>query len=429
MGVSNHMNEVLGLITEYSRPCGESEIIDDLFGLFRQAAVSGKIPVVLFCAGSSGAVLHGLLARHGIYPVCFCDNNPSRLGKTYCGLPIIAFDELKSHHRKSLILIASAAYQNLVRRQLLDNGFLAQRIITLNTDDEAPDAQIKRERILMLARNGAATTVLEKLRNDEDKIADAYDLLADEKSKALFVRRLALIASGYEYRMYKEFLKDFSEPVLQYGYDNLVRFTRPGSYFYFNNDVLRLEDNEVLVDGGAFSGDSVDEFVKACEKNKVRYKHIFCFEPDLSNYGKLLENTSKHRDVTCLRFGLWSHRTTLRFVSSSQTESYCARIHENGATAQVVPDMEIEAADIDGQLSGQDVTFIKMDIEGAELEAIRGGAAAIRGLSPKLALSVYHKTGDLYEIPVIIHQLNPTYKLYLRHFGNYFDDTLLLAST
>jgi len=422
------MNEILRLVTKHVQPCGESEIVNDLFGLFRQAAACGEIPVVLFCAGSSGAILHGMLTRHGIYPVCFCDNNPSRVGKTYCGVSIIAFDELKKRHPESLILIASAAYQNFVKKQLLDNGFLTERIITMDTGDPSPDAQIKRERILMLARNGDATKVLDELRNDENRIADAFSLLADEKSKALFVRRLALIASGYEYRMYRAFLEDFSEPVLQYGYDNPERFTKPGSYFYFNNDVLRLEDNEVLVDGGAFSGDSTDEFVRACEKNNVRYKHIVCFEPDLSNYGKLIENTSKYRDVTCFRFGLWSHGTTLRFVSSAQTENYCARIQEAGAAAQVMPDMEIETTGIDGQLSCRDVTFVKMDIEGAEMEAIKGGADTILSRSPKLALSVYHKTRDLYEIPLLVHQLNPSYRLYLRHFGNYFDDTLLLAT-
>jgi FkbM family methyltransferase len=346
----------------------------------------------------------------------------------YCGLPIIAFDEFKKRHRESLILIASAAYQNFVKKQLLDNGFPAERIVTLDTNDSSPDAQIKRERILMLARNGEASRVLDELRKDEDRIADVFNLLADEKSKALFVRRLALIASGYEGRMYRAFLEDFSEPVLQYGYDNPERLTKPGSYFYFNNDVLRLEDNEVLVDGGAFSGDSTDEFVRACKKNHVRYKHVVCFEPDLSNYGKLIENTSKYRDVTCLRFGLWSHRATLRFVSSAQTESYCARVQEASAEARVVPDMEIETADIDGQLPCRDATFIKMDIEGAEMEAIQGAADTIRSRSPKLALSVYHNTGDLYEIPLLVHQLNPGYKLYLRHFGNYFDDTVLCAA-
>jgi predicted transposase YdaD len=69
-----------------------------------------------------------------------------------------------------------------------------------------------------------------------------------------------------------------------------------------------------------------------------------------------------------------------------------------------------------------------MDIEGAEMEAIKGGADTILSRSPKLALSVYHKTRDLYEIPLLVHQLNPSYRLYLRHFGNYFDDTLLLAT-
>ncbi|MGC8490161.1 MAG: FkbM family methyltransferase [Syntrophobacteraceae bacterium] len=421
------MTRVLRLITELIEPFDESGIVDDLFGSLRDRAERGEIPVILFCAGSSGSIFYRLLIRQGIHPTCFCDNNPSRAGKKHCDIPILSFEELKNLHRDSLILIASAAYQNLVKSQLLAHGFNPDRIITLDTDDPSPDVQIRRERILMLARNGEPSGVLERLRNDEDKICAAFDLFADDKSRDLFVRRLALIASGYEHRAYKKYLEDFSEPVLRYGFDNPERFTVPGSYFYFNNDVLHIHDDEVLVDGGAFCGDSVEEFIRACKNNNVRYKHIFCYEPDPSNYRQLLENTSGYRDVTCFPLGLWSSKTELRFLSSERTESYCARIHDSGTAAQDIADLHIETANIDGQPAHENMTIFKLDIEGAEMEAIAGAAKTIRNSSPQLALSVYHNTSDLYNIPLFVHRLNPGYKLYLRHFGNYFDDTMLLT--
>ena len=421
------MNDVLTRITKHIQPCGESGIIDDILGSFRHAAASGEIPLVLFCAGSSGKILHSLLTRHGIQPLCFCDNNVSRGGEVLCGVPIISFDELKSCHRESLIVIASTAYQKFVERQLLENDFCANRIVCLDARDTSCDGMLKRERILMFARNGDPTAVQDELRRDESRIAEAYSLFVDEKSRELFIRRLALVASGYEYHSYRDFLKAFSEPVLQLGYGNPERFSAVGSYFYFNNDVLRLQDGEVLVDGGAYSGDSTDEFVRACEKNRVRYNCVYCFEPDLSNYRKLLEKTSRYRDVICYPYGLWSHRATLQFVSSDQTESYCARIMGAGTSAQATADIEIETDSIDGQLSGRKTTLIKLDIEGAEKEAIRGAEETIKNYSPNLVLSVYHNTSDLYEIPLLVHQLNPGYRMYLRHLGNYFDDTVLLA--
>lgn len=421
------MIDVLAEIKKHVRPCGESEIIDDILGPFRKLVESGELPLVLFCAGSSGAILHRLLTKQGIFPVCFCDNNAARTGAPLCGIPIISFADLKSNYRNSLILIASAAYQNFVKKQLLDNGFHAERILTLDTRDTSFDAQLRRERVLMYARNGEPTAVLDDLQRDEERIVAAYHLLADDKSRQLFIRRLALIASGYEYQAYQSYLREFSEPVLKFGYDNPERFRTGGSYFYFNNDVLMLQDDEVLVDGGAYSGDSAEEFMLACERNNVRYKHIYCFEPDAANYLQLVENASKCRDMTCLNYGLWSHRATLRFVSSAQVDSYCARILEQGGAAQGSADVRIETASIDERLAGERVTLIKMDIEGAEIEAIRGAAETIKSHSPKLALSVYHETTDLYEIPLMIQQLKPGSRMYLRHLGNYFDDTMLFA--
>jgi FkbM family methyltransferase len=408
----------------HTKPWHESKIIDDIFGSFRRSAEMGTLRVVLFCAGSSGRVLQPLLAHNGIHPVCYCDNNSSIVGQTLHGLPIISFDELKKTHRESLILIASTAYQNFVKKQLLDNGFDEERVLTLDTSDTSFDARIRRERLAMFARNGEPGAVLNDLRDAEAKLTTAYGLFADEHSKDLFIRRLALIASGYEYNTYREFLKEFSQPILKFGYDDLERLEIGGSYFYFNNDVIQLNDDCVLVDAGAFVGDSVDEFVNACEKRNVRYKKVYCFEPDPGNYNALKKNTGKYDNVTCINRGLWSCETTLRFISSAQSEAYGARIQ----VSENIADAVIETASIDADLAFEEVNLIKMDIEGAEIEAIKGAAFTIRRHKPQLAISVYHNTTDLYEIPLLVHEICPSYRLYLRHFGNYFDDTMLLTS-
>ncbi|HSR11233.1 MAG TPA: FkbM family methyltransferase, partial [Thermodesulfobacteriota bacterium] len=87
----------------------------------------------------------------------------------------------------------------------------------------------------------------------------------------------------------------------------------------------------------------------------------------------------------------------------------------------------IEATSIDEEVGGEAVTFIKMDVEGAEIEAIRGAENTMRLHGPKLAISAYHNTSDLYEIPLLLRRIRPEYEVYLRHFGNYFDDTVVLA--
>jgi FkbM family methyltransferase len=418
------MNEVLKSIIDHTRPLQEQELAREILGRYYHDAANGIIPVVLFCAGSSGKIICPFLIRNGIQPVCFCDNNASRVGESISGVPIISFEDLKRKHQDSLIVIVTAAYQNFIRRQLLDNGFDSERILTLDTTSPSFDDQLKRESVLMLARNGEPDRALEYLQSVDGKLLKAYNLLSDQKSKALFIRRFALIASGFEYQAYRDFLREFSEPILRFGYENTERLKVGGSYFYFNNDVILLKDGEVFVDGGAFIGDSAEEFIKACKTNQVNYKSIYCFEPDRSNYEKLLSNTSRYKNVTCINRGLWSCETTLRFVSSAQTESYGARIQEAGNIA----DVEIETVSIDAQLAGEGVSLIKMDIEGAEMEALKGAELAIRKYKPGLAISVYHKTDDLFEVPLLLHAMCPDYKLYLRHLGNYFDDTILFAT-
>lgn len=422
------MNQVLRLIKEQIIPYQGNEIVKEILGKYYNLVRNNGIPVVLFCAGFSGKVICDFFNKYDIYPACFCDNNPSRVGTELCGLPIISFDELNENHHDNLVVIASTAFQRFIEEQLVENGFETDRIISLNIKDPSYDQVLKREQIMSLARNGEPEDLLEWLKENEHRIQAAHELLADEKSKALFVRRLALVASGFEYRSYKKYLELFSEPILKFGYDNLERLNFGGNYFYFNNDVLELKADEVFVDGGAYIGDSTDEFVKTSEKIDFKYDKIFCFEADRGNYERLVENTSRYRDLTCLNLGLWSGQATVQFISSENTESFGARIQNQGGNIPVTSDTEIETTSIDKQLIDKKVSLIKLDIEGAELEAIKGAAETIKNHSPKLAISVYHNTSDLFEIPLLINQMKPEYRLYLRHLSNYFDDTMLFAS-
>lgn len=417
------MNKIIGLVAEKMKSVDEKGLVLELVGPYLEAASAGKIPVVLFCAGASGRILAPFLVRNGIRPVCFCDNDPDRVGSVVSGIPIVSFETLQRDHRESLIIIATAAYQNFVRRQLLEAGFSSDLLLTLDTTSPSVDDQLKREALLMLARNGEPGPYLEKLLKVADRLERAYDLLADEKSRGLFIERLALVGSGFDYESYRSFLEKFSEPVLMFGFDNPERLKTGGSAFYFDNDVITLRDGEVYVDGGAFTGDSADEFIRACERKGCDYGRIFCFEPDGGNFAKLVENTESYRDITRINRGLWSSPTTLRFISSAQTESYGARIQGDRGVA----DVEVITTTIDGEVAGEPVSLIKMDIEGAEVEALKGATRSIVRHKPKLVISVYHDPSDIYEIPLLLHQMQPGYTFRLRHLGNYFDDTMLFA--
>lgn len=87
----------------------------------------------------------------------------------------------------------------------------------------------------------------------------------------------------------------------------------------------------------------------------------------------------------------------------------------------------IKAAAMDEVLRGVKVSFIKMDIEGAEQKALEGSENIIRTYRPKLAVSIYHRTDDFYKIPLYIHGLVPEYQFYVRYYTCFYADTVLYA--
>ena len=124
-----------------------------------------------------------------------------------------------------------------------------------------------------------------------------------------------------------------------------------------------------------------------------------------------------YKDVEIIPFGLWNERTERKFLGKRGDWS---RVQENGT--EVVP-----VDTIDHVCASNKVTFIKMDIEGSELEALRGAAEVIRRDKPKLAISIYHRPTDYFEIPFYVKELVPEYRLYIRHHKMVYYDTVLYA--
>lgn len=175
---------------------------------------------------------------------------------------------------------------------------------------------------------------------------------------------------------------------------------------YFPKELIRLEAEEVFVDGGAYNGDSIAAFLEALQQqNAGPPAKIFAFEPDKVTFKLLEQNTENLSQCVCINAGIWHKATTLRFNAS----------HALSSALTNAPDGDEIALDsIDNVVAGEKVTFIKMDIEGAELEALKGAQATIKTYHPILAISIYHKPVDLITIPQFIHQLHAGYRFYVR---------------
>ena len=114
------------------------------------------------------------------------------------------------------------------------------------------------------------------------------------------------------------------------------------------------------------------------------------------------ESGMKH--VNAYQCAAWCKDTQLPFSSKSGRQSV---LSPNGET--------LPARSVDSLLGGEPASFIKMDVEGFEREALWGASRTILRYSPKLAVAVYHRNEDIFELPLLIKRMNPKYRLYLRH--------------
>lgn len=184
---------------------------------------------------------------------------------------------------------------------------------------------------------------------------------------------------------------------------------------YFVNDILKPAKNEVFVDGGGYKGETIYDLFAWEGKNPV--KKVYTWEPDEINRKALEENCRCYKNVEILPYGLWSEKTELRFSMDGYSDS---RVSEDGKAV-------VKVDSIDNLCSKERITFIKMDIEGSEQEALRGAEKVICRDKPRLAICLYHSKEDLLEIPFLVKKMVPEYKIYIRHHSVGYNETVLYA--
>ena len=189
-------------------------------------------------------------------------------------------------------------------------------------------------------------------------------------------------------------------------------------YQYFDLTELPHMDFEVFADIGAYDGMSSVRFNEWCS-GKGR---SVCFEPDRANIERLKKNIeSQGIDFELIQKGAWDRETELQFADNMESISHIIE-DASDTYGSFIP-----VTTIDNVFDNANVTFIKMDIEGAELKALLGAEKTIKRCRPKLAICVYHKPEDMWEIPSVILDFNSDYHLYLRHYSLHNGETVLYA--
>jgi FkbM family methyltransferase len=184
---------------------------------------------------------------------------------------------------------------------------------------------------------------------------------------------------------------------------------------YFPPELIKLSHHERLVDIGSFNGDTIRDFVG---RTKGKFDRIFSFEVDAINFKALQENVRQIPEqsrIKIFNLGIWDSECDITYsIGKSQST-----VGSGEGKGHVVP--------LDDVLRDEKITFIKMDIEGAELQAVRGARNIIQDQKPKLAICVYHDFRHMWEIPYYIRLLVPEYKIYLRHHTNLEYETVCYA--
>lgn len=177
---------------------------------------------------------------------------------------------------------------------------------------------------------------------------------------------------------------------------------------YFE-DFLNLKQ-EVFVDAGGFTGDTTEEFCKRYPD----YKKVFLFEPSAKNMHDAKSRLKNHRDIHFVELGISDTAGTLWFNPDAGSAS---AVCLDGSAS-------IEVCTLDKAIT-EKVSLIKMDLEGWEMKALQGAKQHIINDHPKLAISVYHKAADFWQIPEYILSLRQDYQLYLRHYTEGWSETVM----
>ena len=201
------------------------------------------------------------------------------------------------------------------------------------------------------------------------------------------------------------------EKILYPKYGGLIVAQCGNQYF----DTILPEDESVFVDAGGYDGDTLHHFLTW---TRGKYKKVYVFEPVFDMYQIITKRILEEQlmGIELYNSALWDKNENI-FLVKAEAGSHVA---EEGEEI-------VKGISLDEIIKDEKISYIKMDIEGSELKALKGAKNIIKNDRPKLAICIYHKPEDILEIPLYILDLVPTYKFYIRHYSSCMWETVLYA--
>lgn len=322
----------------------------------------------------------------GVFDKKFCTTLLNDDNQNYKLLNPLEFKLTNIENSIAIISTGNLSYQNEIKKNLRDIGF--NKIVTAF---EIYEYHLSHESIEF------SQQPYYYLNKAKDRINSAFKLLTDEKSRLIFCQLLK-IYSGEKSSLMS------CDPIVEQ---------------YFPKDVPLSKGLKKFINCGSFDGDTVRQLVDLHGPIST----LACFEPDNSNFNKLTkylyENSNSIADqIIAFPCGVYNVNTQLRFSAGNMVNS---SITDTGESV-------IQCVSIDEALPNFFPTYINMDIEGSELDAIQGAILTIKKYKPDLGICVYHKPDHLWNTILVLHEFVGTYKFYLRNYTGYPAETVLYCT-
>lgn len=233
----------------------------------------------------------------------------------------------------------------------------------------------------------------EKYKNELETV---YSLLADQESKNIFASRIRSIITG------------------NIGY---IQQSDYPQYFY---PPTAPQPGDVILDGGVSGNISVEQKFSEIVGERG---HIYAFEPEPVCYFQAEEKAKNIKNITLLPLGMWNKCEKVTFLSEGPGSHVVYNNKEDNCVICHMTTIDT----IVSQYNIDKVDMIKLDVEGSEEKALLGGIKTIVRHRPKLLISLYHNSNDIFELPLFVKKLNLNYKFYLGHHRPSLQETVLYA--
>ena len=358
-------------------------------------AVASNKKIVLFGGGNlCMKCLNTFLQGRDISYIV--DNNSSLTGTKLYGIDIVSPDRLSQENTSDIVILITSIFIKAIMAQIETYG---------NFD-------VFSGRILI---NTQFNQVAYDLFEHQKELEQVEGMLCDEISRHIFSECVYRRLTGE---------KNFSDLQLKAEPQYLL-------HSFHQNDPPK---NEIIIDCGAYTGDTLKKFVDVYENTLVRY---YAFEPTTDSL-KILEKAVHHYsqrnyapNIIIMPYGVLDEETTVDFALVTERSTPNFIINARKSAINNFWDSNrchIKTVKLDDVIPADEkITLIKMDIEESEYPALLGAERIIKMYKPRLAISIYHSGLDYFRVALLIKRFVPEYKLAVRHHHKTHYDTVLYA--